>query len=50
MEHLSLISITPEIEQYVDAMSTYLKGVLMSDKQEPAEDNADREPRQSTYR
>ncbi len=26
---LSLISVTPEIEKYVDAMSTYLKGVLM---------------------
>ena len=37
---LSLISVTPEIEQYVDAMSTYLKGVLMPDNQEPTEDNA----------
>ena len=37
---LSLISVTPEIEQYVNAMSTYLKGVLMSDQQEPSRDNA----------
>ena len=37
---LSLISVTPEIEQYVDAMSTYLKGVLMPDNQEPPQDNA----------
>ncbi|HEX6253752.1 MAG TPA: alpha/beta fold hydrolase [Nitrososphaera sp.] len=36
---LSLMSITPEIQQYVDAMSTYLRGVLMSDQQAPAEDN-----------
>jgi acetyl esterase len=28
---LSLMSVTPEIQQYVDAMSTYLRGVLMSD-------------------
>jgi acetyl esterase len=26
---INLISITPEIQQYVDAMSTYLRGVLM---------------------
>src|SRR5215204_22203 len=37
---LSLISVTPEIEKYVDALSTYLRGVLMSDQQAPAEDNA----------
>ncbi len=36
---LSLISVTPEIQQYVDAMSTYLRGVLTSDQQAPAEDN-----------
>ena len=33
---INLISVTPEIQQYVDAMSTYLKGVLVSDQQEPA--------------
>ena len=33
---INLISVTPEIQQYVDAMSTYLRGVLMSDHQEPA--------------
>src|SRR5215208_4289020 len=37
---LSLISVTPEIQQYVDAMSTYLRGVLMSDQQGPSEDYA----------
>ena len=37
---LSLISVTPEIQQYVDAMSTYLRGVLMSDQQGPSEENA----------
>ena len=37
---LSLMSVTPEIQQYVDAMSTYLRGVLMSDQQEPSEENA----------
>ncbi|HEY6757562.1 MAG TPA: alpha/beta fold hydrolase [Nitrososphaera sp.] len=37
---LSVISVTPEIEQYVDAMSTYLKGVLLPDNQEPTQDNA----------
>jgi acetyl esterase len=37
---LSLISVTPEIQQYVDAMSTYLRGVLMSDQQVSPEDNA----------
>ncbi len=42
---LSLVSITPEIEKYVDAMSTYLRGVLISDKQEPAEDYADKSGR-----
>src|SRR5215213_1195957 len=36
---LSLISVTPEIEKYVDAMSTYLRAVLMSDQQVPAQDN-----------
>jgi acetyl esterase/lipase/alpha-beta hydrolase superfamily lysophospholipase len=36
---LSLISVTPEIQKYVDAMSTYLRGVLMSDQQAPPEDN-----------
>jgi acetyl esterase/lipase len=36
---LSLMSVTPEIQQYVDAMSTYLRGVLMSDQQAPTEDN-----------
>ena len=36
---LSLISVTPEIQQYVDAMSTYLRGVLMSDEQASAQDN-----------
>ena len=36
---LSLISVTPEIQKYVDAMSTYLRGVLMSYQQAPAEDN-----------
>ncbi|HEX2471778.1 MAG TPA: alpha/beta hydrolase [Nitrososphaera sp.] len=36
---LSLISVTPEIQQYVDAMSIYLRGVLMSDEQAPAQDN-----------
>lgn len=33
---INLIAVTPEIQQYVDAMSTYLRGVLMSDHQEPA--------------
>jgi acetyl esterase/lipase len=37
---LSLISVTPEIQQYVDAMSTYLRGVLVSDQQTPAPGNA----------
>jgi acetyl esterase/lipase/alpha-beta hydrolase superfamily lysophospholipase len=37
---LSLMSVTPEIQQYVDAMSTYLRGVLMSDQQGPSEENA----------
>ena len=37
---LSLISVTPDIQQYVDAMSTYLRGVLMSDQQRPSEENA----------
>src|SRR5215208_464803 len=37
---LSLMSVTPEIQQYVDAMSTYLRGVLMSDQQGPSEDYA----------
>jgi acetyl esterase/lipase len=36
---LSLISVTPEIQQYVDAMSTYLRGVLVSDQQGHAQDN-----------
>src|SRR5215203_2454857 len=36
---LSLMSVTPEIQKYVDAMSTYLRGVLMSDQQGPSEDN-----------
>jgi pimeloyl-ACP methyl ester carboxylesterase len=34
------MSVTPEIQQYVDAMSTYLRGVLMSDQQGPSEDYA----------
>jgi acetyl esterase len=29
---INLISVTPQIQQYVDAMSTYLRGVLMSDQ------------------
>jgi pimeloyl-ACP methyl ester carboxylesterase len=35
------MSVTPEIQQYVDAMSTYLKEVLMSDdnQQVPSQDN-----------
>src|SRR5215218_6977687 len=37
---LSLMSVTPEIQKYVDAMSTYLRGVLMSDQQGPSEDYA----------
>src|SRR5215212_5416303 len=37
---LSLMSVTPEIQQYVDAMSTYLRGVLVSDQQGPSEDYA----------
>ena len=36
---LSLISVTPEIQQYIDAMSTYLRGVLMSGQQAPAQNN-----------
>jgi pimeloyl-ACP methyl ester carboxylesterase len=34
------MSVTPEIQKYVDAMSTYLRGVLMSDQQGPSEDYA----------
>src|SRR5215213_4805717 len=37
---LSLMSVTPEIQKYVDAMSTYLRGVLVSDQQGPSEVNA----------
>jgi acetyl esterase/lipase len=37
---LSLISVTPEIQKYVDAMSTYLRGVLLSGQQAPPGDNA----------
>src|SRR5215216_1369540 len=37
---LSLMSVTPEIQQYVDSMSTYLRGVLVSDQQGPSEDYA----------
>ena len=38
---LSLVSITPEVQQYIDAMSTYLRGVLMSDRQVPTEEEED---------
>jgi acetyl esterase/lipase len=38
---LSLVSITPEVEQYIDAMTTYLRGVLMSDRQIPPEEEED---------
>jgi acetyl esterase/lipase len=37
---LSLIPVTPEIQQYVDAMLTYIVAELMSVQQGPAEDNA----------
>ena len=40
---LSLVSITPEVEQYIDAMSTYLRGVLMSDRQVPTEKEEEEE-------
>jgi acetyl esterase/lipase len=43
---LSLVSITPEVEQYIDAMSTYLRGVLMSDRQVPTEEE---EEEDNTY-
>jgi pimeloyl-ACP methyl ester carboxylesterase len=36
---LSLMSITPEIQQYVDVMSTYFREVLMSNKQAPSQNN-----------
>jgi acetyl esterase/lipase len=47
---LSLMLITPEIQQYVDAMSTYLRGVLMSDQQGPVKTMGTAEPGQNTYR